>query len=194
MPILAAAFSYILSCADTNPDIAALLDADIRPQDLDSAFATLCANDDVDFPAGTAECPDPNPAQKALEAFWKELRTQLPSNIDHDTTCVIQKNARLFRGQLRVSQTYIDRPAVVASLLDVWDCDSKIDQKWWAESASEKKRLRDLIQGLHENFRTSVVVPYLAQWRQYAYRLSVMLLSQAREFAAAERRRINALN
>ena len=36
--------------------------------------------------------------------------------------------------------------------------------------------------------------PYLAQWRQYVYRLSVTLLSQAREFAAAERRRLNSLN
>ncbi len=154
----------------------------------------MCANDDVDFPAGTAECPDPEPARKALEEFWKELGIHLPTNIHPDTTCGIQKNARQFRGQLRVSRTRLDRPAVVASLLDTWDCDSKIVQKWWAESASEKKRLRDLIQGIHENFRTSVVIPYLAQWRQYVYRLSVTLLCQAREFAAAERRRINALN
>ncbi len=177
-----------------DPDMVALLEADIRPQDLDSAFATLCANDDVDFPAGAAEYPDPKPARKALDEFWKELRTHLPSYIDPDTTCAIQQKARYFRGQLRVSQAHLDRPAILASLLETWDCDSKIVQKRWAESASEKKRLRDLIQGLHENFRTSVVVPYLAQWRQYVYRLSVTLLSQAREFAAAERRRINALN
>ena len=31
-----------------------------------------------------------------------------------------------------------------------WDCESKIVQKWWADSAAEKKRLRDLIQGLHQ--------------------------------------------
>jgi ATP-dependent helicase/nuclease subunit A len=123
-------------------------------------------------------------------------RTENPPSVKYRSRHNLRHSAKMrhFRGQLRVSQTHLDRPAVVASLLDTWDCDSKIVQKSWADSASEKKRLRDLIQGLHENFRTSVVVPYLAQWRQYVYRLSVTLLSQAREFAAAERRRINALN
>ena len=51
-----------------------------------------------------------------------------------------------------------------------------------------------MIQGLHEEFRTSVVTPYLSQWRQYVYRLSMTLLTRARESAAAERRRLNSLN
>ena len=93
-----------------------------------------------------------------------------------------------------MSQYRIERPAVIASLLDIWDCDSKITQKSWAESAQEKKRLRDLIQDLHRRFRAEVVMPYLAQWRQYVYRLSVTLLTRAREHARAERRRINSLN
>ena len=48
---------------------------------------------------------------------------------------------------MRVSRYRLDRPSVVASLLDTWDCESKIIQKWWADSAAEKKRLRDLIEG-----------------------------------------------
>ena len=32
----------------------ALIEADIRPVDLDSAFATICVNDDVEFPPGEA--------------------------------------------------------------------------------------------------------------------------------------------
>ena len=39
-----------------------------------------------------------------------------------------------FRGQLRVSRRRIERPAVVASLLATWDRESKITQKWWADS------------------------------------------------------------
>jgi ATP-dependent helicase/nuclease subunit A len=177
-----------------DPDIVALLEAGIRPQDLDSAFATICANDDVDFPPGEADCPDPKPARKALVKFWTELQKQLPSRIDPDTTCEIQGAARQFQGQFRVSQNRLDRPSVVASLLHTWDCESKITQKWWADTAAEKKRLRDLIAGLHQDFHTGVVEPYLAQWRQYVYSLSVTLLSRAREFAAAERRRLNSLN
>ena len=55
--------------------------------------------------------------------------------------------------QLRVSRYRLDRASVIAALLGTWDCDSKIVQKWWADSPAEKRRLRDLIQGLHQEFR-----------------------------------------
>ena len=58
-----------------DADMVALLEADVRPKDLDSAFATICVNDDVDFPPGEAESPDLKPAWKALERFWKELQS-----------------------------------------------------------------------------------------------------------------------
>jgi ATP-dependent helicase/nuclease subunit A len=172
----------------------ALLEAEVRPKDLDAAFATICLNEDVEFPTGRADCPDPQAARQALEQFWKELRRHLPSKIEAATTCPIQRAAREFRGQLDVSRYRLDRPSVVASLLATWDCESKITQKWWADSPAEKKRLRDLINPLHEEFCTKTVSPYLSHWRQYVYRLSVTLLTQAREYAARERRRLNSLN
>jgi ATP-dependent helicase/nuclease subunit A len=180
--------------AGGDPDMIALMEADVRPKDMDSAFSTICGNDDVDFPAGEADCPDPKPALKALEKFWKQLQIHLPPKIATDTTCPIQNAARQFSGQMRVSRYRLDRPAVIASLLGTWDCGSAITQKWWAESPQEKKRLRDLIQPLHEQFHVAVVDPYLRQWRQYVYRLSVTLMTRARSAAAAERRRLNSLN
>jgi ATP-dependent helicase/nuclease subunit A len=177
-----------------DPDMLALLDAGIRPKDLDSAFATICANDDVDFPPGEGDCPDPKPAREALERFWAELQVHLPSRIDSGTPCKIQRAALLFQGEFRVSRHRLERPSVVASLLDAWDCESKITQNRWADTAAEKKHLRDVVQYLHQDFHRNVVVPFLTEWRQYVYRLSVTLLSRARKFAAAERRRLNSLN
>jgi ATP-dependent helicase/nuclease subunit A len=177
-----------------DPDMMALLDAEIRPKDLDAAFATICLHEDVEFPAGNVERPDPKSARHALEKFWKELQRHLPTRIDPATTCPIQQAAREFRGQLDVSRYRLDRPSVIASLLETWDGESTITQKWWAESAAEKKRLRDLINGLHEAFCADTVSPYLSQWRHYVYRLSVTLLTRARAHAARERRRVNALN
>src|ERR1019366_2685546 len=142
-----------------DPDMIALLEAGIRPKDLDSAFATICANDDVDFPPGEADCPDPKPAREALERFWAELQVHLPSRIDSDTPCKIQRAARLFQGEFRVSRHRLERPSVVASLLDAWDCESKITQNRWADTAAEKKHLRDVVQDLHQDFHTNVVVP-----------------------------------
>jgi ATP-dependent helicase/nuclease subunit A len=180
--------------ASGDPDMMALMAADIRPKDLDSAFATVCVNDDVEFPPGEGECPDPAPAWKAIDRFWRELQQHLPDRIEPATTCRIQKAALQFSRRLRVSRSRLDRPSVIAELLAIWDIESTIIQKWWADSAAEKRRLRDLIQGLHERFRADVVQPYVAQWRQYVYRLSIGLLTRARESAAAERRRLNQLN
>jgi ATP-dependent helicase/nuclease subunit A len=177
-----------------NPDMMALLVADIRPKDLDSAFATICDNEDVEFPAGAGACPDPKPAWKALEKFWKELQKHLPSTIDPDTTCKIQQAASTFRGQLRVSRRRIERPAVIASLLATWDRESKITQKWWADSPAERKLLAAVVETLHRDFLTGVVQPYLSHWRQYVYRLAIGLLTRARASAASERRRLNSLN
>src|SRR4051794_16793317 len=37
---------------DGDPDVAALLEADVKLKDLDDAFAKVCENDDVEFPLG----------------------------------------------------------------------------------------------------------------------------------------------
>ena len=135
-----------------DPVMMALMEAEIRPSDLDSGFSTICANDDVEFPPGETECPDPKQARVAMEKFWQDLQKHLPPKIDAATTCGIQNAARNFQGQIRVSRYRMERPAVIAALLGVWDCESTIVQKWWAESRQEKKRLRDLIQDLHGRF------------------------------------------
>lgn len=180
--------------ANGDPDLAALLDADIKPKDLDAAFAVVCDNEDVTFPVDECARPDTKKALSALRKFWSELQKHLPHEISPDTTCKVQQKARDFRAQMRVSQSRLDRPSVIASLLETWDCESKIVQKWWADTAAEKAHFRDLIQPLHEQFRSEVVSPYLKRWRQYVYRLAIILLIKARECAKAERRRVNALN
>ena len=177
-----------------DPDMSALLDADVRPADLEHAFATICANEDVEFPPGDGAMPNPRPARQALEQFWTELQKHLPAAIDPASTCPIQNAAWRFRGQFDVSRYRLDRPATIAALLTIWNCKSTITQKWWAESTRDKQRFRDLINPLHEAFCTDVVSPYLAEWRQYVYRLAVRLLTRARSHAAADRRRLNTLN
>ena len=177
-----------------DPDMLHLLDTGVRPPDLDSAFAIICGNEDVEFPPGDAVCPDTKAAWKALEKFWQGLQKHLPAQIDPATNCPIQMAVLTFRGQMRVNRTRLDRPSVIVSLLQTWSCKSEIKQFRWADTAADKKRFRDLINPMHESFCAAVVTPHLAQWRQYVYRLSVTLLVRARDFAAKERRRRNSLN
>src|SRR6476659_1645164 len=64
-----------------DPEMLALLETGVRPKDLDSAFATICLNEDVEFPPGDGVCPDPKPAWKALEQFWMKLEKHLPAPV-----------------------------------------------------------------------------------------------------------------
>ncbi len=177
-----------------DPVMMELLATGTKPSDLDSAFATICLNEEVEFPPGEGVCPEIRRPLKALEKFWKDLEKHLPDVIDPGTTCPIQKAAREFRGRMRVSRHRLDRPSVIAELLDIWDCESKITQNRWGTTAAEKKHFKNLIEPLHAALLADVVSPYLTHWRQYVYRLSVTLLMRARQHAANERRRLNTLN
>jgi ATP-dependent helicase/nuclease subunit A len=177
-----------------DPDMLALLDTGVRPKDLDSAFATICLNEDVEFPPGEGVCPDPKPAWKALQEFWSRFERELPGPIDPNTTCPLQKAALGYQQQLRVARKRLDRAAVMASLLDEWDCESEVTLRWWGATRREQYRKRDVVTALHADFHAATVEPYLKQWRQYIYRLSVTLLTRARAYAATERRRRNSLN
>ncbi len=84
--------------AAADPDMLALLDAGVKPQDLDQAFAVICNNEDVEFPPGDGVLPDPKPVWKDIETFWKALQKLLPATVNPETTCDIQRKAHPVRG------------------------------------------------------------------------------------------------
>ena len=110
-----------------DPDMMALLEADVKPKDLDSAFATICVNDDVEFPPGDGGVSGPEARvegarevlEDAPEASARRRSTPTPP-------ARFSRRRGSSAGQLRVSRYRLDRPAVIASLLDTWDCESKI--------------------------------------------------------------------
>jgi ATP-dependent helicase/nuclease subunit A len=182
------------SQAAGDPRITALLEADVRPKFLDAAFATICLHEDVEFPPGNGQCPDPTEAVAALQAFWRILGPRLPEHIDPKTKCEIQQAAQQFPGAYHVARHRLNRPAVVASLLSIWKCKPRITMTWWEDITKDTRRLRQQIEELHKPFLDHIVNPYLAQWRQYVYRIAIELLTDAREHAKRERRRQNVLN
>ncbi|MDP2322037.1 MAG: UvrD-helicase domain-containing protein [Acidobacteriota bacterium] len=177
-----------------DPLILEMLGIGAHPADLDSAFDTVCLYEEVEFPGGTAGVPDATAAWAKLDAFWAALQKKLPSRLDPATTCKTQQCAGRFRRQWGVAQMHRGEARTVVTLLETWDFEPKIVQYWWADEPAAKKKIAAEIKALHEPFRTEVVEPFLQAWRQYVYRLSVSLLSRARDYAAAERRRLNTLN
>lgn len=179
---------------DGDPNVAALLEADIKLKDLDDAFAKVCDNDDVEFPTGEGECPAPMPAAEALASFWASVKPLMPATVNEDAKCTMLQAAQRFEGTWRVSKKRLNRPATVAALLGEWKRESTITMKWWSDNSAQQKQIKAAFIALHEPFVADVVEPYLAAWRQYVYRLSIGLLTRAREAASKERRRLNALN
>ncbi|MEO8678620.1 MAG: UvrD-helicase domain-containing protein [Vicinamibacterales bacterium] len=177
-----------------DPLMLEIIEAGLKPTDLDRAFDTVCLFDEVDFPGGDAQRPDATAPWAELDTFWKTLQRRLPASIDPDTTCKIQERARKFQGQWRVAEMHRGQARALVGLLETWDGASKIIQKWWSDDAKEKKQIAVEVTALHEAFCSGVVEPFLRQWRQYVYRLSVALLTKARDYAAGERRRLNTLN
>ncbi len=171
-----------------------VLDVGVRPSDLDRAFDTVCLYDEVEFPGGTATMPEAGKAWAGLEQFWKVLDKKLPNPIPKGTTCKTQQVGGRFRRQWGVAQMHHGQARAIVPLLEVWDFEPKITQKWWADDTATKRKIAAEIDALHGAFRTEVVEPFLQAWRHYVYRLSVELLTRARGYAAEERRRLNTLN
>ena len=123
-----------------DPDMLALLEAGVRPKDLDSAFATICVQRGRRVPAGRRGL---SRSEAGVEGARDVLEgaAEAPAGRDRRRRrpARSRRPPRTFRGQLRVSRYRLDRPAVIASLLETWDCESKIIQKWWADIAGREE-------------------------------------------------------
>ena len=174
-----------LALSRRSPELAALRETGVKPADLDKAFATVCEYPDVTFPPGDAPIPDARPAWAALDRFWEDLG-QLCPPVKEDSTCKVQELMQSFGLGYRHADRR--RAAVLPRLLGAWAGSSvKVTQKCWD---SKGKQAKELV----ERFQENTVRPFLQHWREYVYRVCLTLLTQAREDAAAQRRRGALLN
>jgi ATP-dependent helicase/nuclease subunit A len=164
-----------------SPLLKELADADVRPQDLDNAFGVICTFEEVDFPPGNGQLPDTAKRWKELERFLNALQKLLPGPISDDTTCKVQQRLRDDVPRLGVARR--QRPGDLVELLRHWEANLTITQKCWADDTAEKKRLAAETDGIIAAFKTNTVEPFLAEWRQYVYRLAISLMVDARRFA-----------
>ena len=160
--------------------------AGLRPADLDAAFAIVCQNEDVEFPAGDAEVPDVERGWRSLEAFWKALEPLVPSDPDPEAKCKALPLALEFGGRFRYARRWKRQPATLADLLGEWKR-VKVTMTWWGHTGRQAKEL-------HERFKADVADPFVDAWRRYVYRVAVGVLIAARGFYASERRCQNVVN
>ncbi len=177
-----------------HPLLQELRDAGIKTGQLQKAFETVCDLEDVEFPAGDAQRPDVADVWRKLDQFWLALSKLLPKSIDPKSTCSTQERALRFRRELRTVGSRREHAASLAQLLTIWKSKPHVVLKHWPDDSNSKVRTGAVAKGLHESFRSDVVLPFIEMWRQYLYRVVVTLLSEARATAAAARMRRNTLN
>ena len=136
----------------------------------------------MEFPPGDAELPDPEAAWKALEQFWKELQKHLPARSTRTRRARFRRRRASSRPAARARATVWIGRRSLPSLLETWDCESKIIQYRWADIAGrEEAAARPDRSRCTADFARASSTPFLAQWRQYVYRLSVDAADAARE-------------
>lgn len=173
--------------ASGSAELLALLDAGIRAKDLDPASKLVCLHQEVEFPAGSQERPDVATAWSAAITFWDMLQPLVPLQISPDSKCKVLDKAGEFARILNVASP--GDPVALVRALELWQGTSlKVTYKWWTGNDGH------VAAKLLSDFRDAVVLPFLTAWREYVYDLAVRVLLEAREHAASERRRHNALN
>jgi ATP-dependent helicase/nuclease subunit A len=178
---------------ERSPLLDELQQARVSAKDLDGAFAIVCTFDEVEFPPGDAKQPDIKAARKATDAFWRGLQALMPDPVPPDAKCLTLERARKFRRLLRAAGG--GRPADLVEALRCWETPPKVTMCWWTDgSQAEQRVVRTKVETLIADFQGATVLPFLAAWRQYLYRLVMELLAGARESARDERRRALALN
>jgi ATP-dependent helicase/nuclease subunit A len=169
-----------------------LLDAGVKPKDLDGAFAAVCEHEDVAFDTGSGDPPALDAALKDVERFWRGLSALKPDEFDPDSKCRAQQKYPEFESRLGAvlrtrSLTHL------AGLLTFWD-NTKLTPKWWDSKHGGGDREAQQAKALVEVFQTEAVDPFLVRWRAYLHRLAMAVLTEARDAYAGDRRRLNVVN
>ena len=182
-----------------DPDMLALLDTGVRPKDLDSAFATICLNEDVEFPPGDgAVSRIRSPRGRRWRSSGRRWRSSFPADTrrGHDVHDP-EGRARSSAAQLRVARTELDRPAVDRRRCSTPGTASRRSSRSGGPiDAPTTKRLQDRDRAApRATSATATVTPYLD--RVAAVRLSAVrhaAHARARITPPTERRRRNSLN
>ena len=168
-----------------------LLDAGVKPKDLDAAFGVVCEHEDVTFDMGSGESPGGAAVWKAVDEFWKTLTALRPAEFHPKSTCAVQAKFDEFDGRLRLARR--DRPSSLGWLLTFWG-KPKVTQKYWGVEVGREAAVGKKVAALVDDFYAATVEPFLRQWRAYVHRLAMAVLIEARESFARDRRRLNVVN
>ncbi len=168
-----------------------LLDAGIKPPDLDGAFAAVCEHEDVAFDLGQGDLPDGAAVWQDVDRFWEKLSGLRPAEFHPETTCAAQEKFHEFGSRIRLARR--DRASSLGGLLTFWG-KPKVTQKFWGVEVKREAAIGKQVAALVEEFHRATVEPFIRRWHAYLHRLAMVVLTDARDAFARDRRRLNLVN
>ncbi|MBU4203899.1 MAG: UvrD-helicase domain-containing protein [Acidobacteria bacterium] len=173
---------------DRPPELAALEEVGIVPEDLREAFETACMFPEVRMAGGREDPPAYDRLRKKLETLMDDLGKKVPlREQSEDRDGIMNLAAVLF---VRRRNLGFDDPLVLMETLEGLDRSGFTPTlKLWPDSDTAKKVEADL-----ESFRDDVVRPGLVHWREYRHSRVLRFLKPAVEFYAERRRNRSLVN
>ena len=170
------------------PELDALDEVGIEPEDLKNAFETACMYPEVRMADGREDPPDFGRLGRELEQLMKILKENVPVwEQSQDRDGIMTLSAVLFARRKNLG---FDDPLVLMETLEGLDRSGFTPTlKLWPASDKAKQVGADL-----EAFRDDVVQPALVHWREYRHSRVLRFLKPAVEFYENRRRSLSLVN
>jgi ATP-dependent exoDNAse (exonuclease V) beta subunit len=168
-------------------ELSALEEVGLAPEDLKSAFDTICEFPELLLEGGRDMPPDFGRIRADLESLLKTMRRVVPRRSqDEDQDDFQQRMKRLFFRQRNIG---FEDPMVLMETLEELLSGFKVVQKRWDDRETAKAAGAEL-----ERFRGEVIGPALTEWREYRHPRVIAFMEPAVRYFYEERKRRSLVN
>ncbi len=179
---------YLVEVRRENPpELAALEEVGLEPEDLKDAFTTISMYPEVELIGGKNRAPDFDAVKKQLEDFLARMREAVPHKTQEETRDDFQ--TRMIRFFVRQKNIGFDNPLVLMETMEQMDKNISITQKLWPDGDLAKAALADF-----ESFRDGIVRKELKEWREYRHSRIIAFLKPAVLFYYEQRKKNSLIN
>jgi len=179
---------YLVEVRRGNPpELAALEEVGLEPEDLKEAFTTISMYPEVELIGGKDKPPDFKAVKNALEDFLARMQAAVPYKTQEETRDDFQ--TKMIRFFVRQKNIGFDNPLVLMETMEQMDKNISITLKHWPDGDFAKSVLMDF-----ESFRISVVIEALREWREYRHSRVIAFLKPAIRFYYEQRKKNSLVN
>ncbi len=172
---------------ENPPELAALEEVGLEPEDLKDAFTTISMFPEVELIGGKSTSPDFRSLKNDLEDFLERMKAVVPFKTQEETRDDFQ--IRMIRFFVRQKNIGFKNPLVLMETLEQMDKNISVTKKHWPDGDVAKAA-----QAEFESFRVRVVIKGLRVWREHRHSRVIAFLKPAVRFYYEQRKKNSLVN